>query len=128
MMEAVSSVGQYLLRLHGETLSRSSSFIIVSDYGRPVFDTRRRQRIFPVASVSIPTPGPTQRFIQWVPGVLSPGAKHGRGVMRTSHPRLRKTTTYTTFPPKRTVACSGAALTLYGKTSQKTAIFSYSPH
>jgi hypothetical protein len=43
--------------------------------GRYRFDPRRGQRIFPLASVSRPTLGPTQPPVQWVPGVLSPGLK-----------------------------------------------------
>jgi hypothetical protein len=44
------------------------------------------QRIFPLSSVSRPALGPTQPPLQWVPGVLSPGVKRGRGVMLTTHP------------------------------------------
>jgi hypothetical protein len=32
--------------------------------------------------------GPTQPPVQWVPGVLSPGVKRGRGVTLTTHPHL----------------------------------------
>jgi hypothetical protein len=46
------------------------------------------QRLFPVASVSRPSLGPTQPPVQCVPGVLSPGVKRGRGVMLTTHPHL----------------------------------------
>jgi hypothetical protein len=42
---------------------------------RPGFCPRYRQRIFPVASVSIPALRPTQPPIQWVPGVLPPEVK-----------------------------------------------------
>jgi hypothetical protein len=51
----------------------------VSDYG---LDDRAigvrspaGQRIFPLVSVSRPALRPTQPPVQWVPGVLSPGAK-----------------------------------------------------
>jgi hypothetical protein len=37
-------------------------------------------------SVLMFTLGPTQPLVQWVPGVLSPGVKRGRGVMLTTHP------------------------------------------
>jgi hypothetical protein len=37
-----------------------------------------------LASVSRPALGPTQPPVQWVPGVLSPGVKRGRGVMLTA--------------------------------------------
>jgi hypothetical protein len=42
--------------------------------------------IFPVTSVSRLAVGPTQLPVQWVPGVLSPEVKRGRGVTLTSHP------------------------------------------
>jgi hypothetical protein len=38
--------------------------------------------------VSRPALGSTQPPVQWVPGVLSPGVKRGRGVMLTPHPHL----------------------------------------
>jgi hypothetical protein len=41
----------------------------------------------------------------WVPGVLSPGLKHGRGVTLNTHPHLvlrsRMSRSYTASPPKR---------------------------
>jgi hypothetical protein len=62
-----------------------SSVSIVSDY---VLDDRairgsitgRGESIFPLASVSRPALRPTQPPVQWVPGVLSPEVKRGRGV------------------------------------------------
>jgi hypothetical protein len=45
----------------------------------------RGKRIFPLASVSGPALGPTQPPVQWVPWVLSPGVKRGRGVKLTTH-------------------------------------------
>jgi hypothetical protein len=56
--------------------------------GRSGFDPRQGQRIFPLASVSRPALGPTQPPVKWVPGVLSPGLKRGRGVTLTTHPHL----------------------------------------
>jgi hypothetical protein len=44
--------------------------------------------VVPLASVSRPALGPTQPPVQWVPGILSPGVKRGRGVMLTTHPHL----------------------------------------
>jgi hypothetical protein len=38
--------------------------------------------------VSKPALGPTQPPVQWVPRVLSPGVKRGRGVTLTTHPQL----------------------------------------
>jgi hypothetical protein len=73
--------------------------------GRSRFDPRRGQRILPVAPVSRPALGPTQPPVQWVPGVLSPGVKRGRGVTLTTHPHLvrrsRMSRSYTSSPPKR---------------------------
>jgi hypothetical protein len=48
----------------------------------------RGERIFSVTSVSRPALGPTQPLVQWVPGVLSPGLKRGRGVTLTTHHHL----------------------------------------
>jgi hypothetical protein len=48
----------------------------------------RGERIFLLASVSRPALGPIQPPVQWVPGVLSPLVKRGRGVTLTTHPRL----------------------------------------
>jgi hypothetical protein len=73
--------------------------------GRPGFDPRQRQRIFPLTSASTPTLGPTHHPLRWVPGALSPGVKRGRGVMLATHPllvpRLRKSRSYTSSHPKR---------------------------
>jgi hypothetical protein len=70
-------------------MSRVSLGTIVSDYG---LDDRAigvrcpaGQRIFPIASLSRPALGPTQPPVQWVPGVLSPRLKRGRGVTLTTH-------------------------------------------
>jgi hypothetical protein len=58
--------------------------------GRPGFDARQGQRIFPLASESWRALGPTQPPVRWVPRVLSPGVKRGRGVMLTT-PSPRRT-------------------------------------
>jgi hypothetical protein len=71
--------------------------------GRSWFDPRQRQRIFLPVSASRPALGLTQPPVQWVPGALSPGVKHGRGVMLTTHPllvpRLRNSRSYTSCHP-----------------------------
>jgi hypothetical protein len=63
------------------------------------------ERIFPLASVSRPTLGPTQPCVQWVPEVLSPVVKRGRGVTLISHPHLvprsRMSRGYTSSTPTR---------------------------
>jgi hypothetical protein len=62
------------------------------------------------------TLGPTQPPVQWVPGVLSPELKRGRGVTLTTHPHLaprsRMSRSYNSSPPSAFVACSGTALAL----------------
>jgi hypothetical protein len=55
---------------------------------RPVFDTRQRQRMFPLTSVSRPTLRPTQPPVQWVPGVLSLGGKEQPGCDADHSPHL----------------------------------------
>jgi hypothetical protein len=79
--------------------------VIPTYFNRSRFDPRQGQRIFPLASVSRPALGPTQPPVQWVPGVLSPGVKRGRGVMLTTHPHLVPRSwmsrSYTSSPPKR---------------------------
>jgi hypothetical protein len=85
--------------------------------GRPGFDPRQRQRIFPLASVSRPALGPTQPPVQWVPGVLSPVVKRGRDVMLTTHPhlvpRLKMSRSYPPLTPSASMACSGITLPFY---------------
>jgi hypothetical protein len=65
---------------------QGSSVSVVSGYG---LDDRgsipgRGGMIFPVSSVPRLALGPTQPPVQWVPGVLSPGLKRGRGVTLTT--------------------------------------------
>jgi hypothetical protein len=52
------------------------------------FDPRQGQRIFLLVPASRLALGPTQPPIHWVPGVLSPGVKRGRGVTLITHPHL----------------------------------------
>jgi hypothetical protein len=84
--------------------SRDSSVSIVTDYGLTAgVRSPTRQRIFLLVSASRPALGPTQPPVQWVPGVLSPGVKRGRGVTLTTHPllvpRLTMNRSYTSSPP-----------------------------
>jgi hypothetical protein len=91
---------------------------IVSDYGLDdrAIEVRSPagERIFPVTSVSRPALASTQPPAQWVPGVLSPGLKRGRGVTLITHPylvsRSRMSRSYTSSPPCAFMASSGTAL------------------
>jgi hypothetical protein len=107
---------QNVRHLYGtnKRMSRGSSVSIVTDYGLDDrgsrFDPRQRQRIFLLASASKPALGPTQPPVQWVPGVLSPGVKRGRGVTLTTRPHLvptlrmsRSTSSPPQAPPWRVV-------------------------
>jgi hypothetical protein len=80
------------------------------------FDPRQRQRIVPLSSLSRPTVGHTQPHVRWVPGILSPWIKRGRGVTLTTHPHLvprsRMCRSYISSPPSASMACSGTALPL----------------
>jgi hypothetical protein len=83
--------------------------------GRPEFEPRQGQRIFPVACASRPAVGPSQPLIRWVPGIVFPEVKCSRGVMLTTHPLLvpksRTSGSYTSCPPSASSACSGIAFT-----------------
>jgi hypothetical protein len=87
--------------------------------GQSGFNPQQRQRIFPVASVSRLAVGPTQSPVQWIPGVLSPGIKRGRGGMLTTLPhlvtRLGICRSYTCSPSNASMACSGTALLFNNK-------------
>jgi hypothetical protein len=80
-----------------------SSVSIVSGYG---LDDRAIEVRSPAE-----TKGPTQPSVQWVPGVLSPGLKRGRGVTLTIHPHLvpksRMSRSYTCSSPIAFVTCCG---------------------
>jgi len=85
-------------------------------------DIRRRNNwtncSFHLASVYRPALGPTQPSVQWVPGVLSPRVKRGRGVTLITHPHLvprsRISRSYTPpCHPSASMACSGTPLLYY---------------
>jgi hypothetical protein len=88
----------------------------------------RGERISSLACVSRPALGPTQAPVQWVPRVLSPGLKRGRGVTLTTHPHLMPRSgmsrSYSFSPPSACLACSGTALAflLSNKTSRGTVL------
>jgi hypothetical protein len=57
--------------------------------------------------------GAIQPPVQWVPGVLSPELKGGRGVTLTTHPHLvprLRMRSYTPLPTSARMTCSGTAL------------------
>jgi hypothetical protein len=74
-------------------MSRGSSASIGSDYGLDYRDNEVRspaegRGFFPLVSVCRPALRSSQPPVQRVPGVLSPGVKHGRVVTLTTHPHL----------------------------------------
>jgi hypothetical protein len=52
------------------------------------FNPQQEHINFPLASVSRQALGPTQPPVRLVPEVLTPGVKHSRGMMLTTHPHL----------------------------------------
>jgi hypothetical protein len=73
--------------------SRGSSVSVVSGYGLDYREIKVRssaveKKIFPLAAVCRPALGPTQRPVQWVPGVLTSGVKRGRVMTLTTRPHL----------------------------------------
>jgi hypothetical protein len=85
--------------------------------GWPGFNPRQMPRTFFLASASRPALGPTQPPVQWAPEILFSGVKRGRGVMLTTHPhlvpRLRMNKSYTSSPPRASMACGGTALLFF---------------
>jgi hypothetical protein len=88
------------------TCEPDNSLGVVSVYG---LDDRgsipgRDERFIPLTSVSRPALGPTQPPVHWVPGVLSPGVKRGRGVTLITHlllaQRSRMSRSYIFSPPQ----------------------------
>jgi hypothetical protein len=86
--------------------SRGSSGSIVSDYG---LDDRAIGIRSPAGekdfSCILCVQTGSEAHVQWVPGVLSPGVKRGRGMTLTTHPHLVPwswmSRSYTSFSPKR---------------------------
>jgi hypothetical protein len=86
-----------------------SSVSIVSGYGLDdrTIDGRSpaERKDFSSSPVSRPALWSIHPPLQWVPGVLSPGVKRGRGVTLTTHihlvSRTRMSRSYISSPPKR---------------------------
>jgi hypothetical protein len=104
LQPVIPILGKYLA-----TCEPGSSVSIVSGYGLEDRETEVRfpaetKGFFSQASVSRLALGPTQPPVQWVPRVLSPGLKRGRGVTLTTHPHLvprsRMSRSYTSSPPQ----------------------------
>jgi hypothetical protein len=106
---SVTDIGYYIRsRLYRSWAGVAQSVqCLATDWttGRSRFDSRQKQRIFPLTSVSRPSLGPTQPPVQWVPGAFSPGVKRSRGVTLTTHPHLvprsKMSRSYSSSPPKR---------------------------
>jgi hypothetical protein len=100
-------------------MSRVTQYSIWIRAGRPGYRSSIPdigERTFFLASVFGQAQGPTQPPVHWVPGVLSPGLKRGRGVTLTTHlhlvPRSRMSRSYTSSPSSSFMACSGTLLAL----------------
>jgi hypothetical protein len=102
--------------LYPSSRSRGGSLGIVFDYGLDdqaieVRSPEEAKRIFPPASVSRPALEPTQLPVQWVPEVLSPRVKRGRGVRLTTYPHLVSRSwvsmSYASSPPAPPKMCCG---------------------
>jgi hypothetical protein len=106
--------------------SRGSSVSIVSGYG---LDTRTIEVRSPVVAENFSCSLCVQiGFEARVPGVRSPGVKHGRGVTLITHPHLvpisRMSRSYTSSLPSASKACSVTAL-LYFLPQNETRIFRF---
>jgi hypothetical protein len=108
--------------------SRGSSGSIVSDYGLDdraigVRSQAGAKDFFSLTSVSRLALWPTQPPVQWVPGVLCPGAKRGQSVTLTTHPIQCRGREWVgakpLLPPSASMACSGTALAFYCKRKVK---------
>jgi hypothetical protein len=103
------------LRLRG----LSSSVSVVSGYG---LDGREIEVRSPAgemdfsSNLCVHTGSGAQPLVQWVPGVLSPGLKRGRGVTLITPLQLVQRSwmsrSYTPLPPSTSMECSGTALLL----------------
>jgi hypothetical protein len=85
--------------------------------GRSRFDPRQRRKIFSSSLYVQNSSGSAQPPIQWVPRILSPGAKCGLGVTLTTYPYLLTRSwmsrSYTPLSPSASMACSGTALLMW---------------
>jgi hypothetical protein len=108
-------LGMYFY-LYGEL---GSSVSIVSDYGQLRFDPCQRRKDFSSSLCPDRLWGPPSLLYNGYQGggVLSPGIKHGRGMMLTTHshlvPRSRWVGAISSLPPSAFMACSGTALALF---------------
>jgi hypothetical protein len=109
--------------------SRCIVYSIVT--GRSGFDPIQRQMSFPLASVPRPALGPTQPPIQWVPVVLPPELKRGRGVTLTTHPhrvpRSWMSRSYILSPPSASIACGTALASVLASSYFLPVALNYSP-
>jgi hypothetical protein len=89
ILKIICRVGVYYIKCIIVECELGSSVSIVSGYGlddRAIeVQSPAEAKGFFLQPLSRLALGPTQPPVQWVPGVLSPGLKHDKGVMLTTH-------------------------------------------
>jgi hypothetical protein len=110
-------VWTYNFNIHNCVSDQCYMYSVWLQTGRPGFNPRQKQWIFPLASVFRLALGYTQLPVQMGTTCLFPGVKRGRGMMLTTDihlvQRLRMSRSCISSPPSTSMACSGTAVIFY---------------